>query len=292
MTDQRGRYRTDFSAVAASAGRMAASAITAASAAMETAARAADEARDRAARRKDPKAAHQRSITKARHTVNGWAATTSTSAVVAVGGFATAAPVVGGTATAVTAVIAVPAAYAVRKLRRLRRTPAPPRTYARRTLPAGSSALYKPVRALAESEQEFLALMAVLSRSGALPPDALSELDDDAEASADAIASYAEQLADLERVVAGGGGSAAYLRETFDEGRASLDEGVDAYREMVRSAATTVAAARRSLGSPARFDELSMATPRLQETAERLRAWAYGIAALPPVPSGYSPKSP
>ena len=74
------------SAVAASAGRMAASAITAASTAMETAARAADEARDKAARRRDPKAAHQRSLKQARYTVNSWAATTSTSAVVAVGG--------------------------------------------------------------------------------------------------------------------------------------------------------------------------------------------------------------
>lgn len=288
MTDQRGRYRTDFSAVAASAGRMAASAITAASTAMETAARAADEARDKAARRRDPKVAHQRSITQARYAVNSWAATTSTSAVVAVGGFAAAAPVVGGTATAVTALVAVPAGYAVRKLRRLRRTPPPPRTYARRTVPGRSSALHDPVRALADAEQEFLALMSVLTRSGALPPDALSELDDDAEASADAIVSYAEQLGDLERVVAGGGSSAAYLRETFEEGLSSLDEGVEAYREMVRSAATTVAAARRSLGSPARFDELSTATPRLRETAERLRAWAYGIAALPPVPDPHS----
>ncbi|MGX9296829.1 phage shock envelope stress response protein PspM [Tsukamurella paurometabola] len=288
MTDQRGRYRTDFSAVAASAGRMAASAITAASTAMETAARAADEARDKAARRRDPKVAHQRSITQARYAVNSWAATTSTSAVVAVGGFAAAAPVVGGTATAVTALVAVPAGYAVRKLRRLRRTPPPPRTYARRTVPGRSSALHDSVRALADAEQEFLALMSVLTRSGALPPDALSELDDDAEASADAIVSYAEQLGDLERVVAGGGSSAAYLRETFEEGLSSLDEGVEAYREMVRSAATTVAAARRSLGSPARFDELSTATPRLRETAERLRAWAYGIAALPPVPDPHS----
>ena len=45
MTDQRGRYRTDFSAVAASAGRMAASAITAASTAMETALRRAKQKR-------------------------------------------------------------------------------------------------------------------------------------------------------------------------------------------------------------------------------------------------------
>lgn len=288
MTDQRGRYRSDFSAVAASAGRMASSAITAASAAMEAAARAADEARDKAARRKDPKAAHVRSVRRAKNTVNGWAATTSTSAVVAVGGFATVGPVVGGTATAVTAVIAVPAAYAVRKFRRLRRAPAPPRTYARRTLPSASSALHGPVRGLADAEQEFLALMAVLSRSGALPPESLSELDDDAEASADAIVAYAEQLADLERVVAGGGGSADYLRDTFDDGLRSLDEGVAAYREMVRSAATTVAAARRSLGSPARYDDLSLATPRLQDAAERLRAWAYGIAALPPVPDPHT----
>lgn len=284
MTDQRGRHRTDFSAMAASAGRMATSAIGAASAALDAAARAADEARDKAARRKDPKASHLRSIRSAKHTVNGWAATTSTSAVVAVGGFAVAAPVVGGTATAVTAVIAVPAAYAIRKLRRLRRAPVPPRNYARRTIPAASSALHGPVRALSDAEQEFLALMSVLSRSGALPLDSLSELDDDAEASADAIVSYAEQLADLERVVAGGGGSAKYLRGTFADGLASLDEGVAAYREMVRSAATTVAAARGALGSPARFDELSMATPRLQDAADRLRAWAYGIAALPPVP--------
>ncbi|MGV7636959.1 hypothetical protein PJI23_31580, partial [Mycobacterium kansasii] len=59
-------------------------------------------------------------------------------------------------------------------------------------------------------------------------------------------------------------------------------------RDMVRSAATTVAAARGSLGSPARFDALSTATPRLQETAERLRSWAYGIAALPPVPDPHT----
>ncbi|MGV7637184.1 hypothetical protein PJI23_32710, partial [Mycobacterium kansasii] len=85
-----------------------------------------------------------------------------------------------------------------------------------------SSALHDPVRALADAEQEFLALMSVLTRSGALPADALSELDDDAETSADAIVSYAEQLADLERVVAGGGGSAAYLRETFEDGLDSL----------------------------------------------------------------------
>ena len=88
--------------------------------------------------------------------------------------------------------------------------------------------------------------MSVLTRSGALPADALSELDDDAETSADAIVSYAEQLADLERVVAGGGGSAAYLRETFEDGLDSLDEGVEAYRDMVRSAATTVAAWKNS----------------------------------------------
>ena len=37
----------------------------------------------------------------------------------------------------------------------------------------------------------------MLTRSGALPADALSVLDDDAETSADAIVSYAEQLADL-----------------------------------------------------------------------------------------------
>lgn len=288
MTDQRGRYRTDFSAVAASAGRMASSAITAASQAMEHAARAADEARDRQARRKDPKAVHLRSVKRAKNAVNGWAATTSTSAVVAVGGFAAAAPVVGGTATAVTAVIAVPAAYAVRAFRRLKRTPAPPRNYARRTVPAATSALHGPVRSLADAEQEFLALVSVLYRSGALPPESLSELDDDAESSADAIVAYAEQLADLERVVAGGGGSASYLRGTFDDGLRSLDEGVQAYREMVRSAATTVAAARQSLGSPARLDELSYATPRLQDAAERLRAWAYGIAALPPVPDPHT----
>ncbi len=284
MTDQRGRHHTDFSAVAASAGRIAASAITAASTAMEAAARAADEARDKAARRRDPKASHLRALGSARRSVNGWAATTSTSAVVAVGGFAAAAPVVGGAATAVTALVAVPAGYAVHKLRRLRRTPAPPRGYARRAVPPRSSALHAPVRTLAESEQEFLALIAVLARSGALPPETLSELDDDAEASADAILAYADQLADLERVVAGTGGSAAYLRPTLDEGIESLDEGVTAYQEMVRSAATTVAAARTAAGSPARFDGLAVATPRLQETAERLRAWAYGIAALPPVP--------
>ncbi|GAB3126150.1 hypothetical protein GCM10027289_01510 [Tsukamurella serpentis] len=284
MTDQRGRPRTDFTAVAASAGRMATSAINAASTAMEAAARAADEARDKQARRKDPKAVHLRTVRRARGAVNGWAATTSTSAVVAVGGFAAAAPVMGGAATAVTAVFAVPAAYAVRRFRRLRRAPVPPRSYARRTLPAPSSALHAPVRALAEAEQEFLALVSVLHRSGALPPDSLSELDADAESSADAIVEYAEQLADLERVVSSGSGSAGYLQGTFDEGLRSLDEGLATYREMVASAATTVAAARQSLGSPSRFDELSMATPRLQDAAERLRSWAYGIAALPPVP--------
>ncbi|WP_148281511.1 hypothetical protein [Tsukamurella sp. 1534] len=284
MSTQRGRYRTDFSAVAASAARMAGSAIEAATSAMDAAARAADEARDKAARRKDPKATHLRSIRNAKNSVSGWAATTSSAAVVSVGGFAAAAPVVGGTATAVTAIVAVPTAYAVGKFRRLRRAPVPPRGYARRAVPAPSSALHRPVRRLADAEQEFLGLMAVLSRSGALPPDALSDLDADAEASADAIVDYAEQLVDLERVVARGGGAGDYLRDTLDDGIAGLDQGVAAYLDMVRSAATTVAAARRSLGSPARFDDLSLATPRLQETAERLRAWAYGIAALPPVP--------
>ncbi|MDP0397735.1 phage shock envelope stress response protein PspM [Tsukamurella strandjordii] len=284
MSSQGGRYRTDFSAVAASAARMATSAIGASATAMEAAARAVDEARDKAARRRDPKIAHQRAIRNARHTVNGWAATTSASAVVSVGGFAAAAPVVGGTATAITAVVVVPAAYAVRKLRRLRKTPVPPRTYARRTIPAASSALHDPVRRLADAEQEFLALVSVLYRSGALPPDALSELDDDAEASADAIISYSEQLVDMERAISGGGESAIMLRAVLDDGLRSLDEGILTYQDMVRSAASTVAAARQSLGSPSRFDDLSRATPRLQETAERLRAWAYGIEALPPVP--------
>ncbi|ADG78397.1 Uncharacterised protein [Tsukamurella paurometabola] len=263
---------------------MATSAIGASATAMEAAARAVDEARDKAARRRDPKAAHQRSVRTARHTVNTWAATTSASAAVSVGGFAAAAPLVGGTATAITAVIAVPAAYAYRKLRRLKKAPVPPRSYARRTIPASSSAVHDPVRRLADAEQEFLALVSVLYRSRALPPDALSELDDDAETSADAIVSYGEQLVDLERAIAGGSESAIMLRTVLDDGLRSLDEGIVTYQEMVRSAASTVAAARQSLGSPSRFDDLSRATPRLQETAERLRAWAYGIAALPPVP--------
>ena len=284
MNTQRGRYRTDFSAVAASAARVATSAIGATSTAMEAAARAVDEARDKAARRRDPKATHLRSVRSAKHTVTGWAATTSASAAVSVGGFAVAAPVVGGAATAVTAVLVVPAVYAAGKLRRLRRAPVPPRAYARRTLPAASSALRDPVRRLAEAEQEFLGLVSVLYRSGALPPEALSELDDDAETSADAIVAYADQLTDLERVVAGGGAAGVSLRWTFDDGVRSLEEGVAAYLDMVASAATTVAAARQSLGSPARFDELSLATPRLQETADRLRAWAYGISQLPPAP--------
>ncbi len=126
--------------------------------------------------------------------------------------------------------------------------------------------------------------MAVLARSRALPPDVVSELDDGADSSAEAIVAYAVQLQGLESVARG---TDSALRGALDAGLRRLDEGVVAYLDMVRSAAGTVAAAHdTALGAAP--DALSRSTPLLRDNAERLQAWAYGISVLPRVPDSHT----
>ncbi|MFC7753222.1 phage shock envelope stress response protein PspM [Tsukamurella soli] len=184
--------------------------------------------------------------------------------------------------------LAVPTVVAARRLRRLKAAPVPPRGYARRDLPRTSSAAYGPARRLADAEQEFLALMSVLARTRALPAEAIRDLDDAADSSADAVVRYAVQLQHLEAAARAGvrGPSGPVLGASLDAGLRRLAEGVDAYLDMVRSAAATVAAAHgAALGRPGvGADAIDAAVPQLRDTADRLQAWAYGIAALPPVP--------
>jgi hypothetical protein len=286
MNEQWGRYRGDLSAVAASAARLAESAMASANTAVEAASRKLDAARDRQARKRDPKARHLKALRGAKNTVLGWSAGTSTAAATSAVGFAAAAPVVGGTAAGATVLLAVPLGYAATKLRRLRRRPMPPRGYARRDLPPGDSALYRPIRMLAGAEQQFLALTAVLSSSEVLPPDAITELDDEADAAAATIVAYAARLRDLEAAVRSTGGpSHAQLESALTDGVRRVEQGVDAYIDMVESAGMTVAAAQGGLGVLAGFDGAAMATAQLQDNADRLRAWALGISALPPTPT-------
>lgn len=284
MHGEWGRHRETMSAVAASAAQVAGRAMESAASAVEAANRKLDDARDKQARRRDPKAVHLRSLEGARRNTVGWVSSAGTTAAVSAAGFVAAAPEVGLGFTGVTAVLVVPAVVAGRRLRELRRKPVPPRGYARRQLPRPTSATYGRIKRLVDAEQEFLALVAVLARAHALPPAVVTELDDDADESAAAIVGYAQQLQDLEAVT--GRSRDPVLRRCVDDGLSRLDEGVAAYQDMVRSAAATVAAAHGSaIARPgAGYDELGRATPRLRDSAERLQAWAEGIAALPAVP--------
>lgn len=284
MNDQWGRYRTDFSAVTASAARLAENAMATAGSAVEAANRKLEGARDAQARRRDPKAKHRRALRAAKNTMTGWGATASTAAATTVVGFAAVGPVVGGAAAGVTTVMVVPLAYACAKFRRLKHAPTPPRGYARRELPATGSALYKPMRIMANAEQQFLALTAVLASSGALPSAAITDLDDEADAAASAITEYAAQLAGVERAAGTGDGPArGHLARYLSDGLAQVEQGVQAYADMVESAGITVAAAQGSMGALGGFD--GAATARLRENTDRLRAWGMGIAELPRTPN-------